>query len=228
MKLGLTEVFLPELTPMVGCEQGNYHHLDVWNHSLLVLRNVGYRDLTLSLAALLHDVGKPPTRTIDDRGNTRFFSHEVVGASIAREILRRLKFPQREIDQVALLVKNHMRLGSSPEFSATAARRVLRDLDDQTDRLLELVEADAGALKVGVRALDLSQIRAKIEEVQKDTPVESLVSPLSGGQIMAITGLEAGPEIGRLKALLTDKVLDGELMPDDIEGAEQMLRTLQS
>jgi len=223
MDLGLVEIFAPELMPMVGCEQGAYHHLDVWDHSRLVVRNAGPGDLVLALAALLHDVGKPPTRFIDDEGNIRFFGHEAVGAEIAAEVLRRLKFPQRDIETVALLVKNHMRLGSSPEFTASAARRLLRDLGENTERLLRLVDADANALKASVRVFDLAPIRVRLQEVLMATPVETLQSPLSGEEIMVLTGLPSGREVGAIKKMLTEKVLEGELRPDDKEEARRLV-----
>ena len=223
MDLGLLSEFAPELLPMVDCEQGKYHHLDVWNHTLLVLEKAGHEDLILSLGALLHDVGKPPTRLVDAEGNTRFFSHEAIGAEMARTMLRRLRFSQKNIDEVALLVKNHMRLGSSPTFTPSAARRVIRDLGDQTGRLLELVEADTLSLRPGVKVMNLDSIRDQIARVSVATPRETLESPLSGKEIMELTGLAAGPEIGRLKNLLTEKVLEGELAPNDKVGAVKII-----
>src|SRR5437588_2029642 len=87
MDTGLLEQFAPEFLDMVGVEQGTFHHLDVWDHSLLVLDNAGPGNLSLSLAALLHDVAKPITRFIDDEGNTRFFGHEALGAEITWRML---------------------------------------------------------------------------------------------------------------------------------------------
>jgi poly(A) polymerase len=226
MDLGLFEIFAPEFVAMVGVEQGSFHHLDVWEHTLLVVRNAGAGDVMLTLAALLHDVGKPPTRHIDEKGNTRFFGHESVGAEMTRDILRRLKFAERDVEVVAKLVKNHMRLGSSPTFSPTAARRLVRDMDGDLERLLELVEADANALKPGVKALNLDPIRERIAEVEAQTPRQTLVSPLSGEEIMMLLDLPAGPEIGRIKTLLTEKVLDGELAPGDRAEAERIVREL--
>jgi poly(A) polymerase len=223
MELGLIEIFAPELVPMVGCEQGSFHHLDVWHHSLLVLSKVDPGDEILALSALLHDVGKPPTRFIDEEGNTRFFGHESVGADMTRELLGRLKLPSREIDQVAKLVRNHMRLGSMSYFTPSAARRLLRDLDGNVDRLLALVEADASSLRPGVRALDLSPIRDQVARVARETPVRTLQSPLSGEEIMTIAGVPAGPEVGRLKNLLTEAVIEGQLAPNDKAGAERLL-----
>jgi poly(A) polymerase len=215
MQLGLFEIIAPEFLPMVDCEQGRFHHLDVWHHSLFVLRNVGPGDPIVSLAALLHDVGKPPTRFIDEAGNTRFFGHESVGAEMSRALLRRWKFSEHDVDAVVRLVRAHMRLGTAPEFTPAAARRLLRDLGDDLPKLLQLVEADANALRPGVRALDLLPIRERIAEVSRATPRASLDSPLTGEEIMAAAGLPPGPEIGRLKKMLTDLVLEGDLAPGD-------------
>jgi poly(A) polymerase len=225
MQLGILERFIPEFVPMVGCEQGRYHHLDVWSHSLLVLKNAWSDDLIVNLSALLHDVGKPPTRSIDGNGNTRFFGHEAVGAHMTDEILKRLKFPQRDIDAVTLLVKNHMRLGSSPTFSSAAARRLLRDLDGETDRLLHLVQADMNGLKAGVQTTDLDKIRERLAEVQTATPADQLVSPLTGAEIMELAQIQAGPEVGRLKAFLMELVLEGTLQPGDKVAAAEAVRS---
>jgi poly(A) polymerase len=224
MELGLLDVFAPEFRPMVDCEQGHWHHLDVWDHSLLVLSHVAaLRDETLSWAALLHDVSKPETRTVDAKGATRFFGHEDVGARKAAELLRHLRFSTREVEPISRLVKNHMRLGSFDTLSSSAARRLLRDLGEDTERLLTLIEADVSSLAPGVRKMDLTPIRAKLEEVRSETPAETLVSPLSGEEIMALTGLRAGPEVGRIKAGLVEAILDGRLATGDKEGAAEMV-----
>ena len=224
MRLGLLDGIAPELRPMVRCEQGKWHHLDVWNHSLLVLRGVAdLRDETLSLAALLHDVGKPETRSVDANGDVRFFGHEEVSARLAETLLRRLRFSTKEIEPIVRLVRNHMRLGTFESFSPAAARRLLRDLGEDVERLLLLVDADASALAPDVRKLDLAPVRARLAEVQAATPKETLVSPLTGEEIMALTGLPAGPEIGRLKARLVEAVLDGRLLPGDGDGARAIL-----
>lgn len=224
-RLGLTAVFAPEFDAMVGVEQGRYHHLDVWEHSLLVLKMAGNDDPILSLAALFHDIGKPPTRTIDESGNTRFFGHETVGAELTRRVMTRLHYPNRTIDSVTRLVKNHMRLGSSKTFSRAAARRVLRDLGEDTERLLSLVEADTKGLKAGVLAMDLQTIREKIAAVRVESPSAKFDSPLSGEEIMATLGMPPGPEVGKAKQWLCEKVLDGVLGVDDHATARRLLTT---
>ncbi|RYG19799.1 HD domain-containing protein [bacterium] len=227
MSLGLLDVFAPMLRPMVGSEQGHWHHLDVWDHSLLVLRHVAaLGDETLSWAALLHDVAKPETKTVDSQGHTRFFGHEEVGSRRTEELLRSLRFSTREIEPIARLVRNHMRLGTFDGFTPAAARRLLRDLGEDTERLLELVEADASSLAPGVRKLELTPIRERLDEVRRATPAGSLVSPLSGKEIMEITGLPPGEEVGRIKATLTEAVLDGRLATGDKEAARHLLESI--
>jgi poly(A) polymerase len=220
---GLLQQFAPELLDMVGVEQGRYHHLDVWDHTLLVLRNAGPGNLILSLAALFHDIGKPATKMLDDEGHIRFFGHEPVGADLTKRILRRLKFTNDQVSEVVKLVKNHMRLGSAPTFSPAAARRLVRDLGDSLPLLLDLVEADASGLKRGVKKLDLEPIRRQIANVHATTPRATLESPLSGEEIMELTGLPAGPEIGKIKSLLTEMVIEGDLAPHDKERAREIV-----
>ncbi|MCW5937656.1 MAG: HDIG domain-containing protein [Fimbriimonadaceae bacterium] len=223
LETGLLAEFAPEFLPTIGCEQGSYHHLDVWSHTLLALRNLGPGDLVTSLATLYHDIGKPQTQALDEEGRIRFFGHETVGAGIAHEAMLRLRFGTHVADEVALLVRSHMRLSSiGPEgMSDSAARRLVRDLGPSLGRWMDLVEADASALKKGVRRLDLSPLRQKLAEVCQATPVETLDSPLSGEEIMELTGLSPGPEVGAVKAKLVEMVLDGQLAVGDREAARK-------
>lgn len=225
MKLKVFELIAPEFVPMLGCEQGDYHHLDVWHHTLKVVDNLhekGSTDLSLILAALFHDIGKPATQSLEN-GKIRFFGHEAVGAEMARTVLNRWKLSGDQVDTVVSLVKNHMRLGSAPTFSDSAARRLLKDLGEDVPRLLDLVDADANALKKGVRVLDLQAIRETIERVEAETPVAKLISPLTGQEIMELTGLMQGKDIGRLKKMLDNMVVEGQLSPDDKEKASKLV-----
>lgn len=224
LDLGLLAEFALELVAMVGVEQGRFHHLDVWEHTLLVVQKTDPDDLLLRLGALLHDVAKPATRMIDDKGQTRFFGHESLGADMARAFMQRLRFSHAQIDTVATLVANHMRLGSAPQLSASAARRLIRDLGEHLDRFLALVEADCQSIKPGLKTLDLPAIRERIASVQAVTPAEKLGSPLTGREIMDAFGLEPGPRLGEAKAHLVELVLAGELRPDDREAALDALR----
>lgn len=223
MDLGLLGQFAPELAAMRGVEQGSYHDADVWEHTLRVVDRVARGDVLLVLAALLHDVGKPATRSVDAEGRVRFFGHETVGEQLARALLARLRFPSATVERVALHVRHHMRLCSKTDLSPAAARRLIRDLGEELERFLDLVEADAAALRPGVKVLDMAAIRARLDEVRRETPPDVLVSPLTGDQIMEVLGLGPGPEVGRAKAWLTERVIEGELAPGDEEGARRML-----
>lgn len=215
LDLDLLAVFAPEFLPMAGCVQGGYHHLDVWGHTLLALRNAGPGDLVLNLAVLFHDIGKPSTKTVDERGQTRFFRHEVVGAEIALDVLRRLKFSKDESENVALLVRNHMRLNSMDSISPSAARRIIHDLGDNVGRWLDLIEADSKSLKPGVTKLDVDRVRRLLDETASATPQQELHSPLTGEEIMEATGLPPGPLLGTLKKMLLEDVLEGRIMTGD-------------
>lgn len=223
MRLGLIAPIAPEMAAMVGVDQGPYHHLDVWEHSLLVMRNIGCRDRIATLAALFHDIGKPPTRSVEPDGRIRFFGHETVGASLATEVLRRLRYPGEVVDAVANLVKAHMRLGTAEKWTPSASRRLIRDMGDNLERLLELVEADASALRPGTRVLNLGHLRAQLARALVETPREKLESPLSGTEIMRHLGIEPGPEVGEAKDWLRERVLEGDLVPTDMDGARWML-----
>jgi len=145
---------------------------------------------------------------------------------MAKEMLSRLKLSQADIQIVTLLIASHMRLGSFDVLSAPAARRLIRDLGDQLEDLLTLVQADRDAHHPDKAMKDLSQVRARLAEVGQVTPREKLVSPLTGKQIMALTQLPPSPEVGRLKEALTEMVMEGSLLPDDQERAQAILSEL--
>jgi poly(A) polymerase len=232
LQLGLLELFLPEFLAMVDCEQGSFHHHDAWEHTLHVVKVLHERfpdasEQTL-LGGLFHDIAKPQTRAVTPEGKTTFYTHEVVGAELAHEVMMRLKFPRDEADTVRKLVKNHMRIGSADGFSDSAARKLIKDLGEDLEALLQVIEADAASLKPGVvvRSHDLNSVREAIERVRLATPVESLRSPLTGAEIMELTGLPAGPKVGELKKMLEEAVLNGELTADDRDLAIARLRDL--
>lgn len=224
MDTGLLDAFATEFSEGVGVEQGSYHSKDVWGHTLDVVRKAAGKGLVVVLAALFHDIGKPRTRSVEPGGRVRFFSHEVEGEKITRQVMRRMKFANDVVDDVAILVKNHMRLGSAVPFTSAAARRLRRDLGDLVEPLLEVCEADATALARIPKGIDFSDVRAKLAQVGQAVENRTFESPLSGAEIMAIAGLEPGPEVGRMKQMLSDAVVEGQIAPDDKEAAKQYLR----
>ncbi len=106
--VGLLKIYIPELQKCVGFDQRNPHHnYDVFDHILAVLDNTPL-DLTLRWAALLHDIAKPQTFFVDEKGKGRFFGHDIEGAKVAKDILNRLDYDERFSNEVAVLIKAHM------------------------------------------------------------------------------------------------------------------------
>lgn len=220
MDLGLMKYIAPEFCDGVGMDQGPYHHLDVWSHTVEVVANADPRDITLRLAALFHDVAKPKCRK-EEAGKTTFHGHDTEGEKMTREIMQRLKFSNDETDAVALLVLHHMRLLGTKDFTDTAARRILRDLKDQTERFMELCEADSAAHAPGVKRPDYDHIRDVLVRVAERTPHEKLDSPISGERIMEVTGIKEGEQVGKVKRHLSEMVIEGKLLHTDTEAAEK-------
>ncbi|MEO7453800.1 MAG: CCA tRNA nucleotidyltransferase [Fimbriimonadales bacterium] len=223
MGTGLLSTFAPEFAEGIGIDQGSYHSKDVWGHTLDVVRKAEGSDLIVMLGTLFHDIGKSRTRSVEPSGRVRFFGHEDVGADMTTQILRRMKFSNDVIEDVSTLVKNHMRLGSAVPFTPAAARRLRRDLGELVEPLLAVCEADAAALARIPKGIDFADVRDKLASVSKAVVNRTFESPLSGEEIMAITGAEQGPEIGIYKKMLSDAVVEGRIQADDKAAAEALL-----
>jgi len=215
---GLLEVILPDLAACKGVAQGGYHTHDVYGHTLRVVQATP-PDLLVRLAALFHDVGKPTTATPDGA----FTGHEEVGANLAAAALGRLRFAQRDIEVVVRLVRLHLRpVYYSSGWKDGAVRRLARDAGDQLDRLMALARADLQASAYPDQG-KLDELEARLREVLSEHP--SRLSPrVDGADIMSIRNLPAGPEVGRIKARLTELVVDGEI-PADRESVLEFLRS---
>jgi poly(A) polymerase len=204
---GLLEVVLPEVTACKGVEQGGYHTHDVFGHTLLAV-GLTPPDLVVRLGALLHDVGKPATATPDGA----FTGHEEVGAGIARGVLERLRFPQRDIDAVVALVRLHLRpVYYRSEWSDGAVRRLARDAGAQIERLMALARADIAA-SAYPEPEKLDELAARLASVLSESPTR-MAAPIDGQDIMRERGLAPSPEVGRIKERLGELIMDGEIEP---------------
>jgi poly(A) polymerase len=204
----LLDVILPEVAACKGVQQGGYHTHDVYGHTLLAV-DATAPDLAVRVAALLHDVGKPVTATPDGA----FLGHEVVGAELAEGALTRLRFAQKDIDVVTKLIRLHLRpVYYGSEWTDGAVRRLARDAGDQLERLMGLARADLQASAYPDQA-KLDELQRRLDAVRDEKP-SRMVSPVDGADIMDVRGIPAGPEVGRIKARLTELVLDGEIAPD--------------
>lgn len=228
---GLLAQFAPELLAMVGVTQNEFHAYPVWEHTLAALQNLPPNaSLTLRLATLLHDVGKPPTKGLNDEGRVSFYGHASVGADLARTFLSRLKFSNDEISAVTRLVAEHMRIGEyGAHWTDAAVRRLIRDLGPQLDDLFTIHRVDVAALASGYQDISHAhELRARIEAIQSEQDIAALTSPLDGAEIMRLLALPAGKRVGRIKDFLTNEVIEGRLAPDDKDGALRLAKSFVS
>ena len=224
-RLKLVKFAIPELTDLPGTIQDEQHrHKDVLAHTLRVLAGVP-PDPVLRLAALLHDVGKPQTKSVTD-GRIHFYRHEDVGARMAREILRRLKFDNDTIQDVTKLVALHMRSNLyEAAWTDGAIRRFIREVGQSRDGLLMLSRADITSYrprKVEAGLVRVAELEARCQLLVGQEDVEKLDSPLDGTELMELFGRAPGKWIKPIKDYLLELVLDGELGQDDKETAKRL------
>ena len=222
---GLADYFFPEL-PALAMEQDPVHqHKDVLGHTLAVVDKTR-ADLVLRLAALLHDVGKPATRSIGPDGVT-FHHHEVVGQRIARERLRALRFPNEIVDHVSRLVFLHLRPHTlKMGWTDSAVRRYVRDAGPLLERLNELVRCDvttANKRKADSINRWIDELEMRIDELAAREELESLRPPIDGHQVMEFLGLPPGPIIGEVMEMLYERRI--EQGPFSEEEAYETVRT---
>ena len=213
---GLLAAVLPECLPMVGLAQPTpMHCYDVWEHSIHAVETIAPVP-ALRWAALLHDSGKPATVSRDAAGATHFYGHERVGAELASRLLRRLRLPERQISEIAALVRHHM-FHYGPETKPGAARRLILALGPQGVRdLLELRRADRQASRwgpgYGPEGEYLLEHLGRILAAGERFGLTDLA--VDGHDVMDILGMPPGPAVGRSLRTLHRLVLD-EVLPNE-------------
>ncbi len=204
---GLMEILLPEVSACEGVEQGGYHDDDVLGHTIRAVA-AAPAELTVRLAALLHDIGKPVTATADGR----FLGHETVGAEMAAEALRRLRVSNAILERVDLLVRLHLRpVFYDSGWTDGAVRRLAAAAGEAIWDLVALARADVAA-SAYPEPQKLDELEGRLRSILAEQP-SRLRLPVDGNDIMRELHLEPGPAVKAAKARLEEMLIDGALEP---------------
>ena len=217
---GLAEIFIPEIPKLRLEVDEHHHHKDVYEHSITVLEQaimqearLGGPNLVIRLAALLHDIGKPKTRSFIDGGGVSFHHHEVVGARLVKKRLQELRFDSHTVEAVETLTALHLRFHGygDGEWSDSAVRRYVRDAGELLTHLHVLTRADC-TTRNKAKATRLSgvydSLEARIDILMEQEELSKIRPDLDGAQVMALLNLKPSREVGAAMNFLMELRLD--------------------
>ncbi len=219
---GLLQIFMPELTEGVGVEQKLFHADDVYYHAI---KTCDAAEDSVKLAALLHDIAKPRT----DMGNGHFYGHDRLGADMAEQIMKRMKFPKSEIERTKKLIANHMfyyphiEEGMSDEekeniemhrWSDSAVRRFIQRVGEENiDDLFKLRMADAQSNPyTSFKPDEITILQKRISDVRHQDMALKVTDLNITGKDLEELGVEKGPKMGEILRELLERVLDDPLL----------------
>lgn len=207
---GLLKYIVPELLEGVGVGQNKHHIYTVWEHNKRALEYAVEKNYSLEvrLGALLHDVGKPKTKA-GDGVNSTFYSHEIVGAHMAKKIMERLKFSKKIADQVVHLVRFHLFYYNVGDVTEAGVRRFLKRVgSENVDDLLKIREADRiGSGVPKAFPYKLRHLLFMIDKVKKD-PIDTRMLATNGNEIMTELDLRPSPKVGWIMSILLEEVIE--------------------
>lgn len=233
-KTGVMDIIFPEISALQGIEQRkDYHHKDVFYHTLIVVDNVAIKsdNLWLRFAALVHDIAKPKTKKFVEGSGWTFHGHEELGARMMKGIFIRMKFPMNKLEYVEKLVRMHLRPIPLAQDIVTdsAVRRLAAEAGEELEDLLILCRADITSKnpdKVSRFMKNYEIVEQKIVEVQKKDELRNFQSPVRGEEIMQICNIKPGKMVGIIKKRIEEAILEGEI-PNEYKAAKEYLYNIK-
>lgn len=233
-KSGIMEIIFPEVHNLEGVDQRkDFHHKDVFYHTLQVIDNISQNtdNLWLRFTALMHDIAKPPTKKFVEGTGWTFHGHEDLGSRWQKKIFTRLKLPFDKLPYVEKLVKLHLRPIplANENVTDSAVRRLIFEAGDDIEDLFKLCRADITSkdpTKVKKYLENFDKVEKKVAEVEERDNIRNFQSPVKGDEIMKICNLEPSRAVGVLKTAIEEAILDG-IIPNEYEAALEYLHKIK-
>jgi poly(A) polymerase len=227
---GVLDVVFPEAANLAGIEQREeYHHKDVFYHTMQVVDNVARKsdNVWLRFAALVHDIAKPLTKRFVEGIGWTFHGHEEIGARLMKGIFKRLKLPLHKLEYVEKLVRLHLRpiALAKEEVTDSAIRRLIVAAGEDLEDLITLCRADITSKnpgKVSRYLENYERVMKKVWEVEEKDKLRSFQSPVRGETIMEVCNLKPSKKVGEIKNAIEEAIMDG-IIGNNYEEAYQYL-----